>query len=126
VREPSGYWVGRAGLDALWLVVPALLGVLLLLGWREALGLSLGWGVAAGSLLLSASLLPRWIRTDSRLVDGHARLLGLGAVKFPVFGLAAFGAASLGLVPAACFVLGAVSVYLAMAAGALRSLRSRE
>lgn len=110
----------------MWVVAPGCLAALALLGWREAVGLTLGWTVAAGSLLLSALVLPRWIRADSRLVDGHARLLALGAVKFPLFGLAAFGAASLGLVPAGCFVVGAVSVYFAMAAGALRSLRSRE
>ena len=113
-------------MDALWLAVPTAALLYASLGWREALALTLGWAVAGGSLLLSDRLLRRWVGADSRVVDGQARLLALSGVKFPLFGLAAFGAASLGLVPAGCFVFGAVSVYLAMAAGALRSLRSRE
>jgi hypothetical protein len=95
-------------------------------GWSAAAGLGMGWLAAAGPLLLNARFLPPAATADSSDLRLKARIYGLALVKLPFLVVLVILTAKLGIAAAGCFVGGACSVYLALTAGAARSLRSRE
>jgi hypothetical protein len=98
--------------------------VWMLWGWAAALGLWLGWLAAAAPMIWHARLLPKWIRSDEPGPNLKLRLLVISFLKYPLYVIVIFFTTKLGLAAAASFVGGATSVYLALAAGAVRSLRS--
>lgn len=94
--------------------------------WQAAFGVAVGWLAAAGPMWLNERFVPGILSPDAPKKVVQIKLLAYALLKWPILALVIFFTVRLGFSASLGCAVGLVSVYLALAAGAFRSLRSRD